>query len=95
MNRIILTFLPLFGVFFLHYIAANAYAAICAPLSVEGLLLAFFTTSSPVCNALLGILNFSSSNYSMIMSGILVSCLMILSNTFATPLTEYPQGEDH
>jgi hypothetical protein len=65
--------LPVLVLFTAHYAAANLYAAICAPLSLKGLLLSFFATSSPVCNALLGALNFTSNNYTLIMGGLLAS----------------------
>ena len=67
--------LPVLVLFTAHYVAANLYAAICAPLSLKGLLLSFFATSSPVCNALLGALNFTSNNYTLIMGGLLASAI--------------------
>lgn len=59
--------LPIAAVFLAHYVTANLYAAICAPLSLKGLLLSFFTTSSPVCNALLGVLTYTSNNYTLVL----------------------------
>jgi hypothetical protein len=63
--------LPVALIFASHYLAANLYAAICAPLSIKGLLLSFVTTSSPVCTALLGVLNFTSNTYAIILGGFL------------------------
>jgi hypothetical protein len=75
--------IPIALVFVAHYIAANLYATICAPLSLKGLLYSFFTTSSPVCNALLGVLSYTSNNYGLILSGILAVGVAALSNTVA------------
>ena len=84
--------LPVAVLFAAHYLAANLYAAICAPLSLKGLLLSFFATSSPVCNALLGALNFTSNNYTLIMGGLLASAIAglttLLPSTTATAAAE-------
>ena len=65
--------LPIAAVFVAHYVTANLYAAICAPLSLRGLLLSFFTTSSPVCNALLGVLTYTSNNYGLVLGAALMA----------------------
>ena len=77
--------LPVAVLFAAHYLAANLYAAICAPLSLKGLLLSFFATSSPVCNALLGALNFTSNNYTLIMGGLLASAIAGLTTLLPSP----------
>ena len=64
--------LPFFVIFFSHYISANLYAAMCAPLSLEGLLLSFVGTGSPVCNSLLSIVNYTSNTYNLILGGFIV-----------------------
>ena len=72
MFKYILPFLPVIVIFFGHYAATNAYAAICAPLSLQGLLLSMVTTSSPVCNSLLSIVNYTSNTYNLILTGCIV-----------------------
>ncbi len=85
MFKSLLFLLPVAAVFLSHYAAANAYAAICTPLSFHGLIASLFTTSSPVCNLLLGIVNYSSNNYGMLMAGLLVSCVGLLGSLFTKP----------
>ncbi len=85
MFRSLLFLLPIVAIFLTHYVSANLYAAICAPLSVEGLLLSVFTTSSPVCNALLLTLNYTSSNYGLLMGGLVAMGIGALTNLFAKP----------
>ena len=82
--------LPVLVLFAAHYVAANLYAAICAPLSLKGLLLSFFATSSPVCNALLGALNFTSNNYTLIMGGLLASAIAGIGTLLPTAQPEEP-----
>jgi hypothetical protein len=93
MYKSLLFLLPVVAVFLSHYVAANAYAAICTPLSLEGLLWSFFTTSSPVCNLLLGIVTYSSSNYGMLMAGLLVSGVGLLGSLFTTPTPQRAASE--
>jgi hypothetical protein len=76
--------LPVALIFASHYVAANLYASICAPLSLKGLLLSFVTTSSPVCTALLGVLNFTSNTYASILAGFLTTAVATLTR-FAAP----------
>ena len=71
--------LPIAAVFVAHYVTANLYAAICAPLSLRGLLLSFFTTSSPVCNALLGVLSYTSNNYALVLGAALMAGVTALT----------------
>ncbi len=85
MFRSLLILLPIVAIFLTHYIVANLYAAICAPLSVEGLLMSVFTTSSPVCNGLLLTLNYTSSNYGLLVGGLVAMGLGSLTNLFAQP----------
>ena len=72
-SRCLRFLLPIAAVFLAHYVTANLYAAICAPLSLRGLLLSFFTTSSPVCNALLGVLTYTSNNYALVLGAALMA----------------------
>ena len=85
MFRSLLILLPIVAIFLTHYIVANLYATICAPLSVEGLLMSVFTTSSPVCNGLLLTLNYTSSNYGLLVGGLVAMGLGSLTNLFAQP----------
>jgi hypothetical protein len=71
MNRILSFTIPLFAVFLMHYISANAYASICAPIGFSGLVQSLFTTSSPVCNSLLSIINYTSNNYNILMTSLI------------------------
>ncbi len=87
MNRALYFLLPLLVMFTGHYLAANAYAAVCAPLSLRGFLYAIFTTSSPVCSALLGVLNYASTNYGLIISGLLASGIGLLTTVFGSKST--------
>lgn len=77
--------LPVLAIFLSHYVAANAYAAICAPLSLKGLLWSFFTTSSPVCTLLLGVTNYTSNNFGLLLAGLLASGLGLLGSVIAKP----------
>jgi len=86
MFRSLLFLLPIVAIFLTHYVSANLYAAICAPLSIEGLLFSAFTTSSPVCNALLLTLNYTSSNYGLLMGGLVAMGIGALTNLFAKPI---------
>ena len=72
MFKYALPILPVVVIFFGHYIATNAYAVVCAPLSLQGFLLSMVTTSSPVCNSLLSIVNYTSNTYNLILSGFIV-----------------------
>ena len=90
-HRALRFLLPVAVLFTAHYVAANLYAVICAPLSLKGLLLSFFATSSPVCNALLGALNFTSNNYTLIMGGLLASTIAGLTTLLpGAPAAEEP-----
>jgi hypothetical protein len=80
--RFLLAAVPLVGVFVTHYLVANAYAAVCAPLSVQGFIASIFTTASPVCNSLLGILTYTSNNYNLLMSTILLAGISGFTSMF-------------
>lgn len=88
MIRIFYFFLPLLLVFIGHYAAANAYAALCAPLSLKGFIYSLFTTSSPVCNSLLGALNFTSNNYTTIIA----TMTAVIAGLFTAELVKPRQG---
>jgi hypothetical protein len=55
-TKIIQFWMPLvagYGTWILvHYVSANLYSEICAPLTIEGFLLSPFTSSMPQCKAL-------------------------------------------
>jgi hypothetical protein len=77
--RFFLILLPFFCYFLAHYIAANAYATVCTPLTLQGFLMSFITTSRPFCNRLLVIINYTNSSYAAI-----VASLLTLAVTHAT-----------
>lgn len=83
--RYLLPFLPIGCFFLLHYASANAYASVCAPLSFQGLIASVFTTASPVCNALLGVMNYTSNNYTLLTSTLIVTGLTSLTTMFTKP----------
>ena len=85
MFKHVLSFFPFLVIFFGHYISANLYAAMCAPLSFEGFLLSFVGTGSPVCNSLLSIVNYTSNTYNMILSGFIVYMAGAISIWTRTP----------
>jgi hypothetical protein len=62
---------PILTVFVLHYVAANMYAKICADLGFLGFLTSFMTTGSPVCNALLNVINATHNSYSLLIAGLI------------------------
>ncbi len=81
----LLSFLPFVVIFFGHYVSANLYAAMCAPLSFEGFLISFVGTGSPVCNSLLSIVNYTSNTYNLILSGFIVYMAGMMSTWTRTP----------
>ena len=72
---------PFLIVFLTHFIATNLYAYLCANMSLYGFFLSMLTTSSPICNVLLSIINHTQSSYAAIVSGIAVFVVQRL--TFA------------
>ena len=85
MFKRILPLIPFVVMFFGHYTAANVYAAVCAPLSFQGLLLSIVGTGSPVCNGLLSIVNYTSNTYNLILSGFIVFLAGAVSTWTRTP----------
>lgn len=75
--------LPILIVFVLHYASANLYSNMCVPLGFVGFIKSFVTTSSPVCNGLLKVMNFTNSSYAVAISG--VATLFIKSLTMKMP----------
>lgn len=61
--------LPFFTVFIAHYISTNLYASLCAHLSLFGFLRSLVVSGSPVCGALLHIMNYSHIGYGAIVVG--------------------------
>lgn len=62
---------PILIVFVLHYAAANLYVHICANLGLVGFLTSFITTGSPVCNALLNVINATHNSYGLLIAGLI------------------------
>ena len=85
MVKYLLSFLPFVIIFFGHYTTANVYAAVCAPLSLQGLLTSIVGTGSPVCNSLLSIVNYTSNTYNLILSGFIVFLAGNVSTWTRTP----------
>lgn len=80
MRSAIFALLPVASLFAIHYGAANAYAAICTPLSVNGFLLSLVTTASPVCTGLLYTINISSNNYAALIGSFFMAAAAIALN---------------
>ena len=78
--KIFLATLPFFLYFLVHYLTANVYASVCAPLSLQGFLFSFLTTASPMCNGLLTIMNFTSDSYSVIVTTSLTIGVTIIAS---------------
>jgi len=78
MRSAIFALLPVASLFVVHYAAANAYAAICTPLSVHGFLISFVTTASPVCSGLLYTVNFSSNNYALLTGSFFIAAAAVV-----------------
>lgn len=47
--------------------------------------MSMFTTASPVCNVLLGVLNYSSNNYSLMMGSLLIAGIGLLTAMLSKP----------
>jgi hypothetical protein len=70
---------PFLTVFLVHYAAANAYASFCTPLSLWGLVQSLLLTASPICSALLTVVNNSNNSYGLIVTGIVSGFLTKLA----------------
>jgi hypothetical protein len=71
--------LPVVIVFALHYVSANLYASLCAPLTLKGFLLSLIGTGSPVCTSLLSIVSYTSNTYNVALTGIIATFIGLLS----------------
>jgi hypothetical protein len=79
---------PVITVYILHYISANLYVKICANLGFLGFISSFLTTGSPVCNALLTIINTTHNSYSLMIAGLVGGLVTFaLATTGATATT--------
>ncbi len=63
--------LPILTVFVLHYVSTNLYVKICADMGILGFLRSFMITGSPVCNALLNVINTTHNSYSLLIAGLI------------------------
>lgn len=78
-RSLLLVFGPFLTVYLVHYAAANAYASLCTPLSLWGLIQSLLLTASPICTALLTVVQNSNNSYGLIVSGLLTSLLAKLA----------------
>lgn len=69
MHPILVALAPVATVFATHYAASNVYSYVCAPMSLEGMITALFTTASPVCAGILNVMTLSSQSYSLAIGG--------------------------
>jgi hypothetical protein len=81
-----LFFLPFLTVFGIHYTATNAYAEFCAPRTFFGIFQSLLLTGSPVCGALLTIVNNSHNSFGIIVGGLLTFGLAKMAT--ASPQTQ-------
>lgn len=63
--------IPFLTVFGIHYVATNAYAEFCAPRTFFGIFQSLLLTGSPVCSALLTVINNSHNSYGLIVGSLL------------------------
>ena len=75
LKQIVILASPFTILFFTHYIVTNVYASVCADLSLQGFLSSLVFTGSPFCGVLLQIINYSSNNYAIVVTGIGVTIL--------------------
>lgn len=62
--------IPFVSSFSVHYAATHIYAAMCAPLSLWGILQSAVLTGSPICAAILGVINHTHNAYGAVILGI-------------------------
>lgn len=74
-------FIPVLSVFAAHYVAANLYTRICAASGIVGFLTSLMTTGSPICNALLTIINTTHNSYAIILTSIVSVFIGVLTFT--------------
>ena len=70
--------IPFVTSFTTHYAATHIYAAMCAPLSLWGILQSAVLTGSPICSAILGVINHTHNAYGAIIlgiSGVIIRCI--------------------
>jgi hypothetical protein len=70
---------PILTVFIIHYVSANLYVKMCADLGFLGFLTSFMTTGSPVCNALLTVINNTHNSYGLLIAGIASGLLSFIT----------------
>ncbi len=78
-RTVFLTLAPFLSAFAVHYISSNLYAHFCTPLSLWGLFQSLVLTASPVCVALLTVMNNSNSSYALLVTGIVTGLLAKLA----------------
>ena len=59
---------PLVLLFSLHFLSVHVYAGYCVPFSFDGLFRSFLATASPLCTALLSIINHTHNLYGIIVA---------------------------
>jgi hypothetical protein len=79
--------LPFITIFTVHYIAANMYAGVCAPLSPLGIIQSILMTGSPACGLILTIINHTNNAYTTLIAGIASTTLYMITGRPAKPVT--------
>lgn len=59
---------PLLLLFTLHFVAVHLYAGYCVPFTIDGLFRSFLATASPLCTALLSIINHTHNLYGIVVA---------------------------
>lgn len=80
LKKLVHVIVPILTVFLLHYISTNLYASICADLGIIGFLRSFMTAGSPVCNALLNVINTTHNSYSLLVAGLVGGLVTFVSS---------------
>lgn len=79
-KKIGLIVLPIIIVYVTHYASTNLYANICADLGFIGFIKSFVTAGSPICNALLSVINTTHNSYSVLITGLIVGFTTFLAS---------------
>ena len=69
MRQTLYALAPFLSIFVLHQLVVNVYTVVCAPFSIMGILRSLAMTGSPVCNALLHLINYTQNTYGILVTG--------------------------
>lgn len=81
----VLSCVPFLTAFLIHYISSNAYAEFCVPRSFFGVFQSLLLTGSPMCSALLSVMETTHKSYGVIIGGLLSLALYKLAAPVAAP----------